>query len=159
MCSDDVHCCASLPTDPSRNTDSSEVATSDFMSLEEDNFEPLKSHTAAGERFRNGKSSAQQSQPAKKGKKGKKARQVVKKKKGSQNQDLLMGQLKTCCHYHEQMSRLRNQSCTLVTAGDMGYDGDSETSSEDTTAHEVITKRPIRNSRKRLKWRLAHAQF
>ena len=83
----------------------------------------------------------------------------MKKKKNSENQDLLVGQLKTCCHYHEQMSLLRNQSCKLVTSADMGYDGDSETSSEDGTAHEVITKRPIRNSRKRLKWRLAHAQF
>ena len=139
--------CVSV-SDPPRNTDSSEVATSDFMSLEEDNCEAFK---------KSGKP-AQQSQHAKKGK-GKRARQVVKKNKSFENRDLLMGQLKTCCHYHEQMSRLRNQSCKLVTAGDMGYDGDSETSSEDTTAHEVITKRPIRNSRKRLKWRLAHAQF
>ena len=133
-------------TDPqsSRRSTDSEVATSDFMSLEEDNCEPVKnlldSDTQACHKRR-------------------KSRQTTKKKINPHLRELLVSQLKTCCNYHEQMSRLRSQSCALVLEGDLGYDGDSENSAEETAVHEISPNPPVRYNHKRLKWYLAHSQL
>ena len=141
--------------DPKQQADSEEVATSDFLSLEED-CGPAKNHLVAYKKpLTTGRAALQ----GRHRRGGKKVRRVAKKRLAIQTQDLLVSQLKTCCHYHEQMNRLRNQSCALVTEGDLGYDGDSETSMEENATLEIFPTVPVRHSRKRLKWRLAHSQF
>ena len=95
---------------------------------------------------------------------GKKAQKIVENKSATTpgTEELMVGQLKLCCYYHEQMNRLRNQSCALVTEGDMGYDGDSESSTDEGPYYaefESYRNLPVQHSRKRLKWCLAHAQF
>lgn len=139
-------CVCAGPKQQGRNTDSEEVATSDFMSMEEADSETTKKKPVTNK------------QPHKTTKATPTRQASKKKKRCSQTQDLLVGQLKMCCHYHERMSRMRTQSCALVTGGDVGYDGDSETSSEDSVV-EVPPTTQVRHSQKRLKWRLAHSQF
>ena len=149
-----------FPADPNEIpiTDSDEAATSDFMSLDEADNEMITTYLAQGKPFTGSAvANKRAAQPARS--RGRGARPVVKRRVHQQTRDLLLGQLKTCCHYHEQMSQLRGQSCALVTEADMGYDGDSETSSEGPTLSQAFPTRPVRHSRKRLKWRLAHSHF
>ena len=75
-------------------------------------------------------------------------------------EEMLWRRLRPCCQYHQQMGRLRSQSCALVTGGDTGYEGDSDSSSEESAPLEPIPAIALRPShQKRLMWRLANSHF
>lgn len=141
-------------SDPAQlSYDSEEVAEcSDVMSVEEESSDPVKNNNGSSALYTSDESSGPH---YKRGRKDGRAGA----KRDRQLDEAFVGQLKTCCHYHEQMNYVRNQSRTLVTQGDMGYDGDSETSTEEGAALEAYPNLPIRHSRKRLKWRLTYSQF
>ena len=151
-----VYCWGFFCTDSNwPSSESDEVATSDFISPEEeDSSDLVKSNIESSSAAWPTDRSEHQHKL-----RGKECRAGAKRGEDSQLDELLTSQLAICCLYHEQMSRHRNQSRALVTQGDLGYDGDSETSTEDATALDACTNLPIRHSRKRLRWQLAHSQF
>ena len=131
--------------------DSDDVATSDFLSLEEDNSEVVKK--------KNPSTRVQQPRPQPRLQKQKPKK--VARKKSTKPRHRMLSQLHACCNYHEQMNKIRSQSCTLVTNWDMGYDGDrdSEESVDEFLIPDAVPNIPVRQSCQRLKWRLAHTQF
>ncbi|CAI8034313.1 hypothetical protein GBAR_LOCUS19333 [Geodia barretti] len=89
------------------------------------------------------------------------SRTLTGRKSGNQKlEESLSSRLKLCCGYHWQMERQRSQSCTLVTGVDAGYDGDSDSSSDERAPLEPIPVVALRPSyQKRLMWRLANSHF
>ena len=94
------------------------------------------------------------------------AQSKKKKKKNTRvsgnlrTEESLSSGLKQCCQYHSEMRCQRNQSLEVVTGADMGYDGDSDSSSEETAPLEAIPSIAVETSyQKRLMWRLANSNF
>lgn len=80
--------------------------------------------------------------------------------KNRRTEEKVLKKLKTCCRYHGHLDELHTQSRELVTGGDKGYDGDHDSSDEETGPIGPIPGMGLRRSyQKRLMWRLANSHF
>lgn len=153
MYNDSVHVHHFTGSKGQQEKESDETGSSDFMSLEDGDRGMIMNCLAYDEPLEPSmyiKVAPPAGRPG-----GSRETRPIAKKPHRMSRDLLYGQLKMCCHYHERMHRLRENSCALVMEADVGYEADNETSG----TQPLLKAKPGHHNRKRLRWHLARSHY